>query len=94
MGRLGLRIGAFMLKMPEVDGHLQLMPLVRQPKVYRLEVGVNGGKLFSKPTQCTRRLPEDLVADSTVPTRKLKRAAGSVLHAGNHRGSLRWLACS
>ena len=39
-GSLGLRIGVFILKTPEVDGYLQLMPLIRQPKVLRLEAGI------------------------------------------------------
>mgnify|MGYP005837072981 CR=1 FL=1 len=73
-----------MLKMPEVDGHLQLMPLVRQPKVLRLKAGVDIDKLFSEPAQRTHCLPEKLVAYNTAPARGLQRIAKSVLRTGGY----------
>src|SRR4051812_5316541 len=57
-GCRGTCAGALMLKMPEVDGNLQLVPLMRQAKVLRLEADIDVGKLFSKLTQCTHSLLE------------------------------------
>ena len=48
-GSLGLRIIELTLVAPEVDSHLQLMPLLHQPKTLGHEARVHIHELFTKP---------------------------------------------
>ena len=66
--------------MPEVDGYLQLMSFVHQPKTLGFKTGVNVHELFPKPAQRTHRLPEELVTDGTPLAHKLEHATRPVLH--------------
>ena len=81
-----------MLKVPKVDGDLQLVPLVRQAETFCLEAGINAGKLSSKPTQGAHRLPKKLMADDTPFVRKLECTANSVLRSGGRRRDPKRLA--
>ena len=56
-GLRGLRAGALMLQMPEVDGDLQLMPLACQAEALRFEACVDVDKFSPKPTQRGSLLP-------------------------------------
>lgn len=92
-GHFGLCLGVLMLKMPEVDGHLQLVPLIRQPKVLRLEAGIDVDKFFTESAQRTHCLPKKLLVYNTTSAREFQRMAKHSLCVGSYGGSLRWPAC-
>ena len=89
---LGLRIINLALVAPEVDGHLQFMPLLHQPKTLGLEAHIYIRELSAKPTHWAHRLPKELMADDAPFVRNFERAAGSVLHSRGRRRGLKWLA--
>ena len=79
--------------MPKVDGYLQLMPFIRQPKTLLLKAGVDVDKLFPESAHRTHCLLEEFVAYNTAPARELQRTAKPILHAEGCWGSLRLPAC-
>ena len=68
-GSLGLRIIKLALVAPEDDSHLQLMPLLRQPKILGHEARIHIHKLFTEPVHRAQRLPKELVVDDAPSLR-------------------------
>ena len=89
----GLYIVPLMLKLPKVDGDLQLVPLTSQVEVLRLVESINRRELSSKAAQRNHRLLQELVAYDTASARKLQCTAKSVLRAKGCCGSSSWPAC-
>ena len=79
---LGLRIIELTLVAPEVDSHLQLMLLLRQPKTLSHEACVHLHELFTKPVHRAHRLLKELVVDDALLLRSLEHAADPVLRRG------------
>ena len=69
------------LKLPKVDGDLQLVPLMSQAEVLHLKASVNHHELFSEAAWRTHRLLKDLMAYDATSTHELQCAAKSVLRA-------------
>ena len=82
-----------MLKLPKVDGDLQLVPLMSQVEILRLEASVNRHELSSKVAQRNHRLLQDLVAYDTASARKLQGTAKFILRAKGCLRSSSWPAC-
>ena len=62
------RIGLVALKSPEVNGNLQLLPLMRQAAAFCLKPGVDIGELPAKMDHRTHRFTEEPKANSAAPT--------------------------
>ena len=89
---LGLRIIKLALVAPEVDGHLQLMPLLHQPKTLGHEARVHIHELFTKPVDRAHRLLKVLVANDAPFSRRPEHAADFILHHRDSRCGLGGLA--
>ena len=81
-GCLGLRIVKLMLAAAEVDGHLQRVLLLQQPKTLGHKACLCVRELFTEPVHRTHRILEELAAGDTLLVRRSKHAADSVLHRG------------
>ena len=77
-----LRVIKLALVTPEVDSHLQLMPLLRQPKTLSLEARIDVCEFTTKPVHRAHCLLEELVADHAAPALELECSAHLVLHLG------------
>ena len=79
-GRFGFHIVKLALVACEIDGHLQLMPLLDQPQGLGLEACINIRKFSTKLTHRIHRLLEGPEADGAPFARKLEHAADVVPH--------------
>ena len=90
-GCIGLRILKVALIATEVDGHLQLAPLLHQSETLGLKARVDTRELFTKPAH---RFLEELMANHAPPALKLECPTFFVLHLGGCRRDIKWRTAS
>ena len=91
---LGLRVLEVTLIAAEVDGHLQLAPLLRQLETFSPKMRVDTRELFTKSTHRAHRLPEELVTNHALPELEPERSAHLVLCLGGCGWGTKWCAPS